>query len=214
MDKNEFPNVTTYINIQPGAQYQPQFHEGATNIQVQNVYTGTPSSGSSVRKTAKQKSPKPTSCTYRYKWAERQPARIITLYQHLLRAGFIAKDTDPEAFESLFMGEPSDVRIKWTAPQAWLWYMLREMERKAYITMDDSTSIWMVASSHFVDKDGRLYANTSFKGQKEPKRAVPALNRLVEILNAAVPVPKVNMMDDDPDAEIWSGIRDRGWEEG
>lgn len=40
MEKSSFPNVTTYINIQPGAQYQPQFHDGSTNIQVQNVHTG------------------------------------------------------------------------------------------------------------------------------------------------------------------------------
>lgn len=40
MEEASFPNVTTYINIQPGAQYQPQFHDGATNIQVQNVHTG------------------------------------------------------------------------------------------------------------------------------------------------------------------------------
>lgn len=33
-----FPNVSTYIKVEAGAQYQPNFEAGATNIQVQNVY--------------------------------------------------------------------------------------------------------------------------------------------------------------------------------
>lgn len=163
-------------------------------------------------KKVKTKQPILTQSTYRYKWCNTHLTRIVNLYQFLSRSGLIARDTNHEDFEALFMGKESTGRIKWLAPQAWLWYMLREMERKAYITMEEGQSIWVVASSHFVDKDGRLFTNVSFSKCKEPKKAVKVLDQLVEILNAAMDAPQIDIMDDDPEAELWANIKDRGWE--
>ena len=164
----------------------------------------------SARKNGKSQQPKMTSGTYRYRWNDKEGSRIATLFQYLLRKEIIAKDTPPDDFMALFSGEESTARVKWLAPQAWLWYMLSQMKSKEYITMDGT--IWMIASSHFVDNDGRLFNNKSFSKQKLPKKAIPALNRLVELLNVKSSIPAPDVMDDDPDAELWSGIKDKGWE--
>lgn len=164
--------------------------------------------GASARKGSKLQ--KITSGTYRYRWIDKEEARIATLFQYLLKTNMIAKDTLPDDFMAIFSGEASTARVRWIAPQSWLWYLLREMESKEYITMDES--IWLIASSHFVNKDGRLFDNVSFSKQKQPKKATPALDRLVELLNVKTSISAPDIMDDDPDAELWAGIKDKGWE--
>jgi len=217
---------TINMNFYDNAQYVEHIETQNFTINIDKVETmnvsspdgqptpqKTPTTGTPARKTPKGKAPRLTDATYRYRWMHTDIGRLVTLYQVLTKRGLIAKDTSHEDFENLFSGQVSTARVKWLAPQAWLWYMLREMEARAYITIPDGSGIWLVASSHFLDKDGRLFDNVSFSKCKEPKKAVMALDRLVDILNAATPAPHIDIMDDDPDAELWAGIRDRGWED-
>lgn len=151
-----------------------------------------------------------TNCTYHYRWNNKEPQRITLLYQALIRGKMIDKDTNPENFEAIFSGQQSTARVKWIASRAWLWYLLNEMQQKKYIEIEGE-SIWIIASSHFVDKEGKLYDSRSFSRCKPPKKAATALDSIVEILNTSKDAPKLNIMDDDPDSEIYAGISDHLW---
>lgn len=201
----------TYIKEQHNTNCQ-QFFGPITNctFTMPSATPQTQSKGSSTRKSSKSQKPKITSGTYRYRWIDKDGSRIATLFQYLLKTNMIAKDTLPDDFMDIFSGKASTARVKWIAPQSYLWYMLREMDSKKYITMDES--IWMIASSHFLNKDGRLFDNVSFSKQKQPKKATSALDHLVELLNVKTSISAPDIMDDDPDAELWAGIKDKGWE--
>lgn len=203
----------TYIKEQHNTNCQ-QFFGPITNctFTMPSASPRTQSKVGSVRTVSKSQTPRVTSCTYRYRWMDKAEVRIATLYQYIVKAGFISKDTHPDDFMAIFSGGESTARIKWLAPQAWLWYMLREMENRQYIAVDNGVGIWMVASNHFVSRDGRLFRNTSFKGLKTPQKAVKALDRLVEILNVKTSMPTPDIMDDDLDSEPWAYIKDKGWE--
>lgn len=151
-----------------------------------------------------------TNCTYHYRWNNKEPQRITLLYQALIRGEMIDKDTNPENFEAIFSGQQSTARVKWIASRAWLWYLLNEMQQKKYIEIEGE-SIWIIASSHFVDKEGKLYDSRSFSKCKPPRKAATALDSIVEILNTSKDAPKLNIMDDDPDSEIYAGISDHLW---
>lgn len=159
-----------------------------------------------TRKASQQKI---TTCTYCYRWNNDHPQRITTLYQALLKGKMIAKDTNHDDFEAIFSGEHSTARVKWIASKAWLWYMLKEMQRKEYITIEEE-NIWIIASSHFLNENGKLVESRSLSRCAKPKKTT-ALDALVEILNVSKDAPQINIMDDDPDSEMFSGIKDRGW---
>ena len=80
------------------------------------------------RKTpAKRPVPRVTNATFTYRWLATAPQRITTLYQYLLRATWIASDTNPDDFFSIFTGKESNIRIKWTGSNLQLAYLIRVM---------------------------------------------------------------------------------------
>lgn len=62
----------------------------------------------------KRRSAKITQTTFRYNYAPQHAKRIVNLYQHLLRAQWLAADTRPDDFCAVFSGEPSHAKVKWT----------------------------------------------------------------------------------------------------
>ena len=119
--------------------------------------------------------------SYRYKDAGR---RLTTLYQSLLRAGWIAADTAPDDFTALFEGRPCTVRVKWTGTQQHLYYLIRRLVDRGLVTVPQGATIWQIAESHFTGKGNRAFRQ--FNKQKEPQKARAAIDKLVDVLDPSV----------------------------
>ena len=121
-----------------------------------------------------------TEATFIYRHAPKHAARIVTLYQHLLKAQWIAPDTNPDDFSAIFEGNPSTARIKWIGKQAYLYYLIRQLVDLQLISIPQNASVWQIVESHFLDKNSRPFHN--FNKQKEPIKAKAAIDKLIEIL--------------------------------
>lgn len=132
----------------------------------------------------KPASPRLTSATFTYRWFESEQRRIIQLYQFLLRAGWIAPDTNPEEFLSLFSGRDTNCKIHWTGKKTYLVYLFKLLTDWQYISTAKGIGRWMIVSSHFVDVHGRLF--THLNSQRTPLKVQQAIDQLAELLNAAI----------------------------
>ena len=121
-----------------------------------------------------------TTATFTYCWRNRSAKSITQLYQCLLRAKWIASGTNPDDFLALFSGEESTARVKWTGKPSYLYYLIRRAVEQKLITIPTNGKIWQITESHFVDSSGRPLHD--LRKQKDPKRAVPAIEAMLKIL--------------------------------
>ena len=128
----------------------------------------------------KRTTPRVTTATFTYRWFATAPQRITMLYQHLLKARWIAPDTNPDDFSAIFEGNPSTARIKWIGKQAFLYYLIRQLVDLQLVSIPQNASVWQIVESHFLDKNSRPFHN--FNKQKEPIKAKAAIDKLIEIL--------------------------------
>jgi hypothetical protein len=134
------------------------------------------------RKTqAKRTTPRVTNATFTYRWLATAPQRITTLYQYLLRARWIASDTNPDDFFSLFAGKESNVRIKWISSNLQLAYLIRIMTEQNYISTPKRVGKWTCVYNHFVDKNSRQLPKLS--RLHIPKKSKSAVEQMAELLN-------------------------------
>ena len=134
------------------------------------------------RKTrAKRTTHRVTSSTFTYRWLATAPQRITTLYQYLLRAQWIASDTNPDDFFSLFTGKESNVRIKWTGSNLQLAYLIRVITEQNYISTPKRVGKWTCVYNHFVDKNSRQLPKLS--RLHIPKKSKSAVEQMAELLN-------------------------------
>ena len=119
--------------------------------------------------------------TYRFLNHEGGYTRLVQLYKALIRAGWIHQDTKPDDFNAIFEGEANPVKVKWTAPQAYLYYLVKALEENRLISLPQGSSIWVVTGSHFLDSDSRQFG--SWNKQKDPKKAKDAIDRMVNLLD-------------------------------
>ena len=146
------------------------------SITISDVHTTHRSSTCSRKHTTSRV----TTATFTYRWFATAPYRITTLYQHLLKAQWIAPDTNPDDFSAIFEGNPSTARIKWIGKQAFLYYLIRQLVDLQLVSIPQNASVWQIVESHFLDKNSRPFHN--FNKQKEPIRAKAAIDKLIEIL--------------------------------
>ena len=132
----------------------------------------------------KPASPRLTSATFTYRWFESEQRRIIQLYQCLLRAGWIAPNTNHEDFISIFSGRDSNCKIHWTGKKTYLVYLFKLLTDRRYISTPKGIGRWMIVSSHFVDVHARLF--TYLNSQRTPLKVQQAIDQLAELLNAAI----------------------------
>ena len=130
--------------------------------------------------TVRVRTPKLQTATFTYRWLATAPQRITSLYQHLLKAQWIAPDTNPDDFSAIFEGNPSTARIKWIGKQAYLYYLIRQLVDLQLVSIPQNASVWQIVESHFLDKNSRPFHN--FNKQKEPIKAKAAIDKLIEIL--------------------------------
>jgi hypothetical protein len=134
------------------------------------------------RKTqAKRTTPRVTNATFTYRWLATAPQRITKLYQFLLRAQWIAADTNPDDFFSLFAGKESNVRIKWISSNLQLAYLIRIMTEQNYISTPKRVGKWTCVYNHFVDKNSRQLPKLS--RLHIPKKSKSAVEQMAELLN-------------------------------
>ena len=134
------------------------------------------------RKTpAKRPVPRVTNATFTYRWLTRYPNRITTLYQYLLRAQWIAADTQPDDFFTLFTGKASNIRIKWTGSNLQLAYLIRVMTERNYISTPKRVGKWTCVYNHFVDKNSHQLPRLN--SLHIPTKSKFAVEQMAELLN-------------------------------
>ena len=146
------------------------------SITISDVHTTHRSSACPRKRTT----PRVTTATFTYRWFATAPQRITMLYQHLLKARWIAPDTNPDDFSAIFEGNPSTARIKWIGKQAYLYYLIRQLVDLQLVSIPQNASVWQIVESHFLDKNSRPFHD--FNKQKEPIRAKATIDKLIEIL--------------------------------
>ena len=152
----------------------------ALAINFRKHYSPTITPTSSRKQKAKRITHRLTTTTFTYRWLSTAPSRITTLYQYLLRATWIAADTTPDDFFSIFSGQPSTARVKWIEKQSYLYYFIRRAVDKELIYIPNKRKIWQVTESHFMDGCSRPFHE--IRKQKVPKTAIPIIEKMLDIL--------------------------------
>lgn len=146
-------------------------------------YSPTTSSTSPRKPKAKRTTPRVTNSTFTYRWLATHPKRITELYQYLLRAQWIAADTNPDDFLAIFSGDTTNCKIRWTGRKTHLVFLFRLLTDRQYISTPKGIGRWMIVGSHFVDAHNRFF--TFLNSQRIPVKAQPAIEQLTELLNVA-----------------------------
>ncbi len=129
----------------------------------------------------KRTAPRVTNATFTYRWLATAPYRITTLYQYLLRAKWIASDTNPDDFFSIFTGKESNARIKWIGSNLQLAYLIRLMTERNYIFIPKRVGKWTCVYNHFVDKNSRQLPRLN--SLHIPTKSKLAVEQMAELLN-------------------------------
>ena len=153
----------------------------ALAINFRKHYSPTLTPTSSRKQKAKRITHRLTTTTFTYRWLSTAPSRITTLYQYLLRAQWIAADTNPDDFFSLFTGQDSNARIKWIGSNLQLAYLIRVMTEQNYISTPKRIGKWTCVYNHFVDKNCRQLPKLS--RLHIPKKSKSAVEQMAELLN-------------------------------
>ena len=201
-----------HVTVEAGAEFVQEKHVGyqigkveAGGIGVQVVQGGqlkkqTEGAGKAGFKVV--------SNVFTYKWTKQHPERITDFYQYLVKLRAIDQDTDHEEFEKLFTGVPTDIIVKWLAPKSALKALMSELKTRKYIS--PAGRIWVITESHFKDKDNHMYSR--LRNEHDPDYLAWIIAMIADTLEPKKEVKQINMLDDDVADELWSGIKDKGWE--
>ena len=124
--------------------------------------------------------------TYRFLEDKEGHLRIVKLYQLLIKAGWIDKDSKPEVFCDLFMGEAKSLTIKWIGRQQDLYYLIKRLSSRGLIKCPKGATKWVITGSHFVDGQSRPFSD--WNSQHDPKKSAPAIEKLCDVLDATKPL--------------------------
>ena len=124
--------------------------------------------------------------TYRFLEDNEGRLRIAKLYQLLTKAGWIDKDSKPEVFCDLFMGEAKSLTIKWIGSQQDLYYLIKRLSSRGLIKCPKGATKWVITGSHFVDGQSRPFSD--WNSQHDPKMSAPAIEKLCDVLDPTKPL--------------------------
>ena len=153
----------------------------ALAINFRKHYSPTTSSTPPRKPKAKRTTPRVTTSSFTYRWLATAPQRITMLYQYLLCAQWIAADTQPDDFFTLFTGKASNIRIKWTGSNLQLAYLIRVMTERNYISIPKRVGKWTCVYNHFVDKNSRQLPRLN--SLHIPTKSKLAVEQMAELLN-------------------------------
>ena len=124
--------------------------------------------------------------TYRFLEDKEGHLRIVKLYQLLIKAGWIDKDSKPEVFCDLFMGEAKSLTIKWIGRQQDLYYLIKRLSSRGLIKCPKGATKWVITGGHFVDSQSRPFSD--WNSQHDPKMSAPAIEKLCDVLDPTKPL--------------------------
>ena len=124
--------------------------------------------------------------TYRFLEDKEGHLRIVKLYQLLIKAGWIDKDSKPEVFCDLFMGEAKSLTIKWIGKQQDLYYLIKRLSSRGLIKCPKGATKWVITGSHFVDGQSRPFSD--WNSQHDPKKSAPAIEKMCDVLDPTKPL--------------------------
>ena len=153
----------------------------ALAITFRKHYSPTTSPTPPRKPKAKRTTPRVTTATFTYRWLTTHPNRITSLYQYLLRAQWIAADTQPDDFFTLFTGKASNIRIKWIGSNLQLAYLIRVMTERNYISIPKRVGKWTCVYNHFVDKNSHQLPRLN--SLHIPTKSKLAVEQMAELLN-------------------------------
>ena len=201
-----------HVTVEAGAEFVQEKHveyqigkveAGAIGVQVVQGGQKSPKAAG-----GKKQGFKLVSSVFTYKWAKQHPERVTDFYHYLVKLNAIDKDTDHEQFENLFLGVPTDLIVRWLAPKSALKALMSELKKREYIT--PAGRVWVITESHFKDADGKLFSG--LRNEHDPKYLEWIITLIADTLNPQKNVRPINMLDDDMAQELWSGIKDKGWD--
>ena len=108
------------------------------------------------------------------------------LRQKLIQIGWIANDTQPDAFTKLFSGKTNTIKITWTGivGKGMLRFLFTRMMEQHCIIVPDSHSIDTILENHFVDTDGNYLSGLN--SSKESVKHLPVVKECLDILQLEV----------------------------
>ena len=124
--------------------------------------------------------------TYRFLEDKEGPLRIVKLYQLLIKAGWIDKDSKPEVFCDLFMGEAKSLTIKWIGRQQDLYYLIKRLSSRGLIKCPKGATKWVITGGHFVDSQSRPFSD--WNSQDDPKKSAQVIEKLCDVLDPTIPL--------------------------
>lgn len=211
MSMAEEGKTIIHVTVEAGAEFVQEKHVEyqigkveAGGIGVQVVQGGRKSPSA----TSRNPGFKVVSGVFTYKWAKQHPERVTYFYQNLVKLHAIDQDTDHEEFEKLFLGEPTDIIVRWLAPKSALKALMSELKRREYIT--PAGRVWRITESHFKDAEDNMFSG--LRGEHDPNSLAWIITMIADTLDPKKNVQTINMLDDDMAQELWSGIKDKGWE--
>ncbi|MCI6080085.1 MAG: hypothetical protein MR724_00765 [Prevotella sp.] len=119
--------------------------------------------------------------TYRFLNEEGGMARLTKLYQALLPAGWIPKETKHEDFTAIFEGKPTDVKVKWTGKQSDLFALINRLESRGLISCSEGVTKWVITGSHFLDCNRKQFSD--WNSQKTPKKSAATIEAFADLLD-------------------------------
>ena len=125
---------------------------------------------------------------YRYLHTADGNRRLSLLYQYLCKEfretrSYIAPETTPDEFISLFGGETNNNVVIWTGSKQDLYYFIKRMVERKVIDIPHSSTIWTITQNHFSDRRGNIFLD--LRNQHTPKTSAEAIERLIDILDPA-----------------------------
>jgi len=209
--KEEGKSTTINVTVNAGGEYVQEKHVGYQIGNVENggigiqVLNGTPKAETGKRGAG---GAKVAAGVFTYKWAKKHPAKVTEFYQALVKLRAVDKDTDHEEFEKLFMGEPTDIIVKWTAPKSLLSFLMRTLKERGLISPPGR--IWAIAQSHFKGTDNNLFAD--LRNQHNPESMKRIVEAMADTLDPRKDAPQIDTLDDGAAEELWASMKDRGWD--
>lgn len=125
--------------------------------------------------------------TYRFLDEEDGMARLIKVYQHVQKAGWIPKETKHEDFTAIFEGKPTDVKVKWTGKQSYLYALINRLEKRGLISAPKRIK-WVITGSHFLDCNSKQFS--AWNKQKTPQESALAIEAIADLLDPTKDIDK------------------------
>lgn len=117
-----------------------------------------------------------------YKQFNTNPDKINDLWNSLKLNNFISDDTPLPTFKKIFSGKKPEEPIKWIGYNNALYYFIKLLHNDLKLVENLNHRHWEITCKCFVDKEGKTFEQSSFRGMKRPSLTANTLERIVGLL--------------------------------